>query len=77
MKSKVAVKSLPIDAPIMLGSWAKNLRIYLELSQKEVAKLAKVSLKSVDLFENNEPLPLDDKRKILRELYAEKVNKFW
>jgi len=60
----------------MLGFWARNLRIYLELSQKELAKLAKVSPKAVDLFESNQPLPLEDKRKILTELYARKANKF-
>lgn len=50
--------------------WAKNLRISLELTQKELAEIAKVPPKAVDLLEHNRPLPLDDKRKILTKLYA-------
>ena len=59
----------------MYGLWARNLRIHLELSQKELAKLAKVSPKAVDLLEHNEPLPLEEKRRILAQLYAEKARK--
>ena len=62
---------------VKLGFWARNLRIYLELTQKELAKLAKVSPRAVDLLEHNQPLPLDDKRKILKELYAMKVRRSW
>ena len=60
----------------MLGFWARNLRTYLELTQKDLAKLAKVSPKAVDLFESNQPLPLDDKRKILTQLYMRKARRF-
>lgn len=59
----------------MQGFWARSLRTHLELSQKELAKLAKVSPKAVDLLENNQPLPLEEKRKILTQLYAEKARK--
>ena len=59
----------------MQGYWVKSLRTHLELSQKELAKLAHVSPKAVDLFEHNQPLPLDDKRKILSQLYAQKASK--
>jgi transcriptional regulator with XRE-family HTH domain len=76
MKSRDVTKSQPKDISITLGCWAKSLRTHLELSQKEIAKLAGVPLKSVDLLENNEPLPLEEKRKILRELYLIKTNKF-
>jgi len=60
----------------MSDSWARNLRINLELKQNELAKLAKVTPKAVDLLENNQPLPLGDKRKILAMLYAKKASKF-
>ena len=59
----------------MQGFWARSLRTHLELSQKELAKLAKVSRKAVDLLENNQPLPLEEKQKILTQLYAEKARK--
>jgi transcriptional regulator with XRE-family HTH domain len=76
MKSREITKNQPTNVSITLGYWARSLRTHLELSQKEIAKLARVPLKSVDLLENNEPLPLDEKRKILKELYAIKINKF-
>jgi len=76
MKSRVITKSQPKNVSITLGYWARSLRTHLELSQKEIAKLAKVPLKSVNLLENNEPLPLEEKRKILKELYSIKINKF-
>ena len=60
----------------MLGFWARNLRIYLEIKPKELAKLADVHPKAVDLLEKNQPLPLADKRKILAALYAKKASKF-
>lgn len=59
----------------MYGQLAKTLRIQLNLKQKELAKMAKVSKRSVQLFENNEPLVLAEKRKILSQLYAEKAKK--
>jgi len=54
----------------------KKLRLHLELSQKELAKLAKVSPKAVDLLEHNQPLPSDDRRKIITQLYAKKASKY-
>ena len=59
----------------MQGYYVRSLRRHLELSQKWLAKLAKVSSKAVDLLENNQPLPPDDKRKILSHLYAKKAIK--
>jgi len=59
----------------MQGFWVRSLRTHLELSQKELAKLAKVSTKAVDLLEKGQALPLEEKRKILAQLYAEKARK--
>jgi transcriptional regulator with XRE-family HTH domain len=58
-----------------LGTRAKRLRIASLLTQQEVADLAGVSREQVDLFERNLPLPLDSKRRILRELWAVKFKK--
>ena len=56
------------DRESALGPWVRNLRIYLKLSQKEIARLAKVTTKEVNLLENNKLLSLDIKNRILREL---------
>ncbi len=61
----------------MLGVQVRDLRVYLELTEKELAKIARVSTKAVYLFEHNQPMPLDDKRKILTVLYARKIGKYW
>jgi len=76
MRSKEITQSPPGETSTPLGFLARNLRIYLDLSQREVAKLAKVSPKSVDLLEHNQPLTLDEKRKIMKELYLRKASKF-
>ena len=60
----------------MQGYYAKNLRNYLELSPKELAKIAKVSPKSIELLEHDEPLRLDDKRRIMAALYLIKARNF-
>lgn len=60
----------------MQGYWVRSLREHLELSQKELAKLAKVSPKAVDLLEHDQPLPSDDRHKIITQLYAKKASKF-
>ena len=61
----------------MMGVQVRDLRVYLELTEKELAKIAKVSTKAVYLFEHSQPMPLDDKRKILTVLYARKIGKYW
>jgi transcriptional regulator with XRE-family HTH domain len=57
------------------GSKAKRLRIANLLTQQELADLAGVTREQVDLFERNLPLPLDCRRRILRELWAKKFKK--
>ena len=58
-----------------LGFKVRKLRISMLINQRELAKMAGVSPEEVDLYESNEPLPLDSKRKILKELWARKVCK--
>ena len=55
-----------------LGFKARKLRISQLLTQKELAGMAGVSTEEVELLERNLPLPLDSKRKILKELWARK-----
>jgi DNA-binding XRE family transcriptional regulator len=51
------------------------LRISSMLTRKELADLAGVPREQVALFEHDLPLPLDSKRRILKELWARKVKK--
>jgi transcriptional regulator with XRE-family HTH domain len=55
-----------------LGFKARKLRIAEHLTQQKLAEMAGVTREAVDLFEHNLPLPLDNKRRILRELWAKK-----
>jgi len=66
---------LSIDQEKSLGLEAKRLRLSLLLTQHELATIAGVPLKEVDLFEHNLPAQVDVKLKILRELWARKVGK--
>ena len=66
---------LSIDQETSLGSKARKLRHALLLSQHNLAELASVPIAEVDLFEQNLPVRLDTKRKLLRELWARKVGK--
>jgi len=58
-----------------IGFKARKLRIAQLLTQQELANMAGVSPEEVDLFEHNQPVPLDSRRKILKELWARKVSK--
>ena len=61
----------------MYSYLARNIRKELGLDQKELAKIAHVSRKAVKMLENNEPLQLGDRQKILAHLYAVKAKKSW
>ena len=67
---------LSIDQETSLGLKARKLRLALLLSQHNLAKLASVPIVEVDLFEQNLPVRVDTKRKLLRELWARKVGKW-
>lgn len=58
-----------------LGSLAKRLRTAQHLTQQELADLAGVSRKEVNLFEHNLPVILDIRRRLLKELWARKASK--
>ena len=53
----------------------KRLRLSRLLTQQELADEAGVSKTEVNRFEQGLPLPLDSKRKILKELWVVKAKK--
>ena len=55
-----------------IGPWARTVRMFLQLTQQELADIVGVSKEDVDLFEHNLPIPLDIKLKLLKKLYAAK-----
>jgi DNA-binding transcriptional regulator YiaG len=73
VKSMKALPSLtPKSTP---GFQVQRLRMFDLLSRQELADLAGVPLEHVDLFEQDLPLPLDSKRKMLKTLWAIKIKK--
>jgi transcriptional regulator with XRE-family HTH domain len=58
-----------------IGSDARKLRISLHISRRELADAAGVSEHSVSRFEHNLPVALDCKRRVLKELWANKNKK--
>ena len=52
--------------------WAREVRASLRLTQQELADSIGVPKEDVDLFENNLPIPLGIKCKLLKKLYAVK-----
>jgi DNA-binding XRE family transcriptional regulator len=66
--------SLSIEQETSFGFKAKKLRISQMLTQQELANIAGVSQKEVDLFEKGLPVKLDTKRKLLKELFARKAS---
>ena len=63
---------LSFERESSVGTKARSLRISLHLTEKELADSVGVSKEDVYLFENNLPMPLDIKRKLLKKLYATK-----
>ncbi|MCX7912599.1 MAG: hypothetical protein N2506_06540 [Dehalococcoidales bacterium] len=57
------------------GARSKQLRVRYLLTQEELAALARVPARHVDLFERGLPVPLDSRRRILKVLWAMKAQK--
>jgi len=75
LKVKI-MKALPSLTPKSTpGFQVQRLRMTSFLSREELADLANVPLEHVDLFEQDLPLPLDSKRKMLKTLWARKIKK--
>ena len=58
-----------------LGAEAKRLRLSFRLNQTDLAQKAGVRAEHVDLLEHNYPVPLDSKRRILKELWSLKTKR--
>ncbi len=63
---------ITISKESSIGPLARSLRIALQLTQRELAEDVGVLKEDVDLLENNLPIPLDTKRRLLKKLYAVK-----
>ncbi len=57
-----------------LGFKTKRLRVSLRLTQQDLAYLAGVLAEDVDLLEENMPVKLGTKLKILRVIWARKAD---
>jgi DNA-binding XRE family transcriptional regulator len=62
-----------IDEESALGLWVRSLRLYLNLTQQELAGLAKVTPEEIDLLEHNKPLLPDAKLRIMKELCTRRL----
>ncbi len=58
-----------------MGSKARRLRLSLHMSRHELADTAGITEETVNLFEHNLPVALDYRRRIFKELWAEKMKK--
>ena len=58
-----------------IGSLAKRVRTSQHMTQQELADITGVSPEKVDLFERSLPVPLDVRRRLLKELWARKAGK--
>ena len=66
---------LTVDRKLSGGFKARRFRVSQLLTQKELANFAGVSEEEVNLLEQNLPLRLDAKRRLLKELWARKAKK--
>ena len=61
-------------AIISYGNSVIRLRKSMNLTRQQVADMAGVSREEVSLFERNQPVKLDVRRRILKELWAIRSN---
>jgi transcriptional regulator with XRE-family HTH domain len=57
------------------GSKARQQRVASLLTRRELADLAGIPVEHVSLFEQGLPVPLDSRRRIMRELWSRKNGK--
>ncbi len=57
------------------GDKARRLRIASLLTRQQLAELASIPVEHVYLFESDLPVPLDSRRRIMKELWARKNGK--
>ena len=66
---------LTVDRKLSSGFKARRFRVSQFMTQQELANFAGVSEEEVNLLEQNLPLRLDAKRRLLKELWARKAKK--
>jgi transcriptional regulator with XRE-family HTH domain len=60
-----------LDIPTAtFGFQVHRLRRLLKLTQQELAEMAQVSRAEVSMLEHNQPVRLDSRRRIFKELWA-------
>jgi hypothetical protein len=57
------------------GDKARRQRIASLLTRQQLAELAGIPVEHVNLFERDLPVPLDSRRRIMKELWARKNGK--
>lgn len=65
--------SVEVDSKSAIGPWARYFRLYLRMTRKEIAHLAKVNIKDIVNLENNNPLSSEIRTRILKELHRIRV----
>ena len=66
----MTILSVIDKATVTYGDEAARLRKIMNLTRRQVAVMAHVSKVEVGLFERNQPVRLDARRRILKELWA-------
>jgi hypothetical protein len=56
-----------------IGPWVRNLRLYLKLNRKEIARLARATIEDIILLEDSKPVSLDIRSRILKELHKIRI----
>ena len=64
---------IEIKSTSALGPWARHFRLYLRMTRRKIARLAKVKVEDIVHLENNDPLSGETRTRILKELYKMKV----
>ena len=68
--------TLPTSAQVSsVGSQVRKLRVSCNLTPQQLAEAAGVTTEEVNLLEQDQPVKLDSKRKVFKELWARKVKK--
>jgi DNA-binding XRE family transcriptional regulator len=66
------MKEVPDTSKAPAGLKARQMRISRLMTRRELADMAGVYPEEVNLFEQNLPVPLDARRRILKTLWAKK-----
>ncbi len=56
------------------GEWARTVRVARKLSQSDLATKCGISSREVHLFEENGPVRMEVKLRLLQELWADRIS---